>query len=72
MTEVPIRTPYITLDALLKYAGAAPTGGIAKELILAGEIQVNDAVCLQRGRKLYPGDTIKTPEASYRVTAGEE
>ncbi len=51
-----IRTPFIKLEALLKFEGLAETGGEAKELIQEGRVRVNGAVCTQRGRKLRPGD----------------
>ena len=54
--DIAIHTEYIKLEALLKYAGVADTGGDAKQLILDGEVSVNGQVCLQRGKKLYPGD----------------
>jgi len=34
--RVSIRTEFIKLDSLLKYAGLTDTGGFAKELILGG------------------------------------
>jgi ribosome-associated protein len=68
---ITIRTPYITLSDFLKFAGAVSTGGDAKVLVQAGQIRVNGEVSTQRGRKLYPGDTVVTPDASYQVKAGE-
>lgn len=55
---VTIRTEYITLDAFLKWAGIAATGGQAKSIIAAGEVRVNGEPELRRGRKLYPGDRV--------------
>ena len=60
---VEIATPYIKLEALLKFAGLTGTGGESKIRILEGEVQVNGEVCTQRGRKLRDGD---------RVTLGKE
>ena len=54
--DIAIHTEFIKLEALLKYAGVADTGGDAKQIILDGEARVNGRVCLQRGKKLYPGD----------------
>ncbi len=59
MKTVVITTEYIKLQDLLKLAGLVETGGEAKERIQAGEVQVNDEVCLQRGRKLRPGDEVR-------------
>lgn len=44
--RVTIETEFIKLDSLLKYAGAAPTGGHAKEMVLGGGVCVNGEVCL--------------------------
>ena len=56
MREIVITTEFIKLQDLLKLAGLVETGGEAKERIQAGEASVNGEVCLQRGRKLRPGD----------------
>ena len=56
--EIRIHTDYIRLDALLKLAGMADTGGAAKVLIQAGKVRVNGEICTQRGRKLRPGDQV--------------
>ena len=56
MQSVKIETPFIRLDALLKFAGAVETGGEAKLLIQDGEVKVNGEVCTMRGKKLCPGD----------------
>lgn len=53
-----IHTGFIRLDALLKYAGWAETGGEAKLLVQGGAVTVNGAVCTQRGKKLRGGDTV--------------
>ncbi len=53
---VTIHTEFIRLDALLKLAGAADTGGQAKALIQDGQVLVNGEICTMRGRKLRPGD----------------
>ena len=60
---VEIATPFIKLEALLKFAGLAGTGGESKLRIQEGEVLVNGEVCTQRGRKLRSGD---------RVTLGRE
>lgn len=55
--EIKIKTEYIKLQDLLKFAGAVETGGDAKLIIQEGRITVNGAVCTMRGKKLRPGDT---------------
>jgi ribosome-associated protein len=56
--EVPIKTEYIKLDALLKFAGLCATGGEAKIRIEQREVLVNNEVCTQRGKKLRAGDIV--------------
>lgn len=50
-----LRGEYITLDALLKATGLAPSGGAAKVMIAEGAVQVDGAVETRRGRKLRAG-----------------
>lgn len=70
--RVTIRTEYITLDAFLKWAGLAETGGQAKRMIAAGEIRVNGEVETRRGRKLRPGDRVEAASGHRWVVAREE
>lgn len=55
---IDIHTEFIKLDALLKFAGIAETGGDAKNIVLEGEVAVNGETCTQRGKKIYPGDVV--------------
>ena len=64
---IKIETPFIRLDALLKFAGAVETGGEAKLLIQDGEVRVNGQVCTQRGKKLCPGDRAELDGRVYLV-----
>ena len=63
--RVLITTPFIKLDSFLKFAGAAETGGQAKEMIQAGQVQVNGEICTMRGKKLYPGDIVTAGGREY-------
>lgn len=58
MREITITTEFIKLQDLLKFAGLVETGGEAKERVQAGEALVNGEPCLQRGRKIRPGDRV--------------
>ncbi len=58
MREIAITTEFIKLQDLLKLAGLVETGGEAKERIQAGEARVGGEVCLQRGKKIRPGDEV--------------
>jgi len=56
--EIAIITEFIKLDSLLKFAGAAETGGEAKEAVQNGEVLYNGEVCTMRGKKVRPGDKV--------------
>lgn len=70
--RVEISTPFIKLDALLKFSGLTPTGGQAKEAVLSGVVFVNGEECLQRGRKIYPGDRVSVDSIQVEVCACAE
>lgn len=53
---VNIRTEFIKLQDLLKFARAVETGGDAKRIIQEGRVTVNGESCAMRGKKLRPGD----------------
>lgn len=65
--HIKINTQFIRLDALLKFAGLAETGGGAKLAIQNGEVTVNGKVCTMRGRKLRPGDRAELGGAALVV-----
>lgn len=69
MSVVEITTEYITLAQFLKFAGAAMSGGEAKELIAAGDVAVDGEVCLMRGKKLRGGETVSSHGETYEVRA---
>ena len=58
MEQIEIKTEYIKLDALLKFAAAVGTGGEAKQVIADGLVKVNGETCTQRGKKLRAGDRV--------------
>ncbi|GKH45441.1 MULTISPECIES: RNA-binding S4 domain-containing protein [Anaerotruncus] len=65
--KITIRPPFIKLDALLKFAGAAETGGQAKELVAAGKVTVNGEICTMRGKKIFPGDVVTAGDSEIEV-----
>ena len=71
MERVVIHTEYIKLDALLKFAGLAETGGEAKERIQAGEVRVNGEVCTMRGKKCRPGDAVELDGRTVKIAGGQ-
>ncbi len=68
---IAIHSPYIKLDSLLKLANLCMSGGEAKTLILDGKVSVNGSVCLQRGKKIIPGDVVECLGQGLKVTADE-
>ncbi|WAL60351.1 RNA-binding S4 domain-containing protein [Thermocoleostomius sinensis] len=57
----------IKLDQFLKWLGVVQTGGEAKLLIQAGEVQVNGTIETRRGRKLVKGDRVVVMGETYTV-----
>ena len=67
MNRVLIRDEYIRLCDALKLSGEAETGGMAKLMILAGDVLVNGEVCRMKGKKLYPGDRFTFDGQEYLI-----
>lgn len=65
--QITIHTPFIKLEQLLKFAGAFSTGGACKEAVQSGQIQVNGAICLLRGKKLREGDQVTCGKQTWQV-----
>ena len=59
METVGIKTEYIKLDALLKFAALVGSGGEAKTVVAEGRVRVNGEVCTMRGKKLRAGDIVE-------------
>ncbi len=59
MTEITIKTEYIRLQDLLKFASLVSTGGEAKLAIASEDASVNEEICTQRGKKIRPGDVVR-------------
>lgn len=70
MRTIQIKTEFIKLDALLKFASMVETGGEAKQLIQAGQVQVNGEVCTMRGKKLHDGDCVTLDGETVQVSQG--
>ncbi len=66
---VSIYTPFIRMDELLKFVSAVLSGGEAKEVIQGGQVEFNGEVCTMRGKKVYPGDTVKYKGVVYEVVS---
>lgn len=53
--KIKIDTEHIRLDQLLKLSAIADSGGMAKYLIREGFVLLNGEICLERGKKVFPG-----------------
>ena len=69
--KVEITSEFIRLDNLLKFCGAAQTGGHAKLMIQEGQILVNGEICQMRGKKLRPGDRFVCDGQAYQIITHE-
>ena len=58
MEVIRLRDEYIKLGQALKAAGCVGSGVEAKNVIIQGEVKVNGAIDVRRGKKLYPGDIV--------------
>lgn len=70
METIAIHTEFIKLQDLLQIADIAASGGEAKGIILEGEASVNGEVCLQRGKKIRPGDAVLCRGRELAVSYG--
>lgn len=68
METITITTEFIKLQDLMKFAHMTGSGGEAKILIQDGQVLVDGEPCLQRGRKIRPGNTVTFQNKMYSVT----
>jgi ribosome-associated protein len=59
MEKIVLREEYIKLGQALKAAGLVDSGVEAKDVITSGLVKVNGKVEIQRGKKLYDGDSVE-------------
>lgn len=64
---IKIQTEFIRLDALLKLANVAQTGGQAKWMIQDGTVSVNGESCTMRGKKIRSGDMVTVSDQTITV-----
>ena len=69
LIDFALRGEHITLDALLKATGLAPSGGIAKRMIADGLIQVDGRDELRKTCKIRAGQVVGLAGARVRVLA---
>ena len=58
MEIIKIKTPFIQLQQLLKFADVVEEGADAKILIQEGYVAFNGETETRRGKKIYPGDEV--------------
>jgi ribosome-associated protein len=67
--EFALRGEFITLDALLKATGLAPSGGAAKAMVADGLVQVDGRDELRKTCKIRAGQVVAVAGARVRVMA---
>ncbi|WP_341889933.1 RNA-binding S4 domain-containing protein [Variovorax sp. YR752] len=67
--EFVLRGEFITLDALLKATGLAPSGGAAKAMVADGLVQVDGRDELRKTCKIRAGQVVAVTGARVRVMA---
>jgi ribosome-associated protein len=58
LIDFELRGEYITLDALLKATGLAPSGGVAKLMVADGLVQVDGHEELRKTCKIRSGQVV--------------
>jgi ribosome-associated protein len=67
MRQIVVRSDGIRLGQLLKLAELVDTGSEGKELLAAGEVEVNGEVELRRGRQMVNGDEVRARDQAIQV-----
>ncbi len=67
LIDFELRGEYITLDALLKATGLAPSGGVAKLMVAEGAVQVDGRDELRKTCKIRSGQVVSLQGARIRV-----
>ncbi|MDE2095011.1 MAG: RNA-binding S4 domain-containing protein [Burkholderiales bacterium] len=69
LIDFALRGEHITLDALLKATGLAPSGGIAKRMVADGLVQVDGRDELRKTCKIRAGQVVSLAGVRVRVLA---
>ena len=67
---IEIKTEFIKLDQLLKWANFVAVGTEAKMFIINGEVKVNGEVEVRRDKKIYSGDIVEFNGEKITVKRG--
>jgi ribosome-associated protein len=69
LIDFELRGEHITLDALLKATGLAPSGGSAKLMVAQGKVQVDGRDELRKTCKIRAGQVVSVAGARIKVAA---
>ena len=69
LIDFELRGEHITLDALLKATGLAPSGGIAKMMVADGRVQVDGRDESRKTCKIRAGQVVSLAGVRVRVLA---
>ena len=72
MDKIVIKTEYIQLDQLMKWAGITGTGGQVKALLEEKLIYINNIQAFERRKKIRPGDIVEVKGIGQWIVATEE
>ena len=70
--EFELRGDYIPLDALLKATGIASSGGVAKMMVAAGDVQVDGHQELRKTCKIRAGQLVSALGQQVHVQAAPQ
>lgn len=69
LIDFELRGEHITLDALLKATGLAPSGGAAKLMVAQGKVEVDGREELRKTCKIRAGQVVAVAGARVKVAA---
>jgi ribosome-associated protein len=70
LIDFELRGEYVTLDALLKATGVAPSGGAAKLMVAEGRVEVDGREELRKTCKIRAGQVVCLTGVRIKVMPG--
>jgi ribosome-associated protein len=67
LIDFELRGEYVTLDALLKAIGVAPSGGAAKLMVAEGRVEVDGREELRKTCKIRAGQVVSVTGVRIKV-----
>ena len=67
LIDFELRGEYVTLDALLKATGVAPSGGAAKLMVAEGRVKVDGREELRKTCKIRAGQVVSVTGVRIKV-----